>query len=215
MSLAEFRRPDAAGDLHIVWKFFSGPAQSWTKVTNSASTSWPSWPSFSFSSAPPPCGLFAGPARPQAVAESGDNAEMEALKEKATRRLQEDPRGDATGLSVDRRIGHDVGEHNARVKQINEELSGAAVEGSVDLEAAVLAAVSKVTQANEQLQNELRSAEAKLAEQAAALQSQMEMARTERPDRRSQPSGLRRRNPTPSLGVPTLPHSGIAAVVRH
>jgi diguanylate cyclase len=123
--------------------------------------------------------LFAGPAKPQAVADSGDNAEMEALKEKQREDSKKIQEAMQQVYRLTGRIGHDVGEHNARVKQINEELSGAAVEGSVDLEAAVLAAVSKVTQANEQLQNELRSAEAKLAEQAAALQSQMEMARTD------------------------------------
>jgi len=78
------------------------------------------------------------------------------------------------------RIGHDVGEHNARVKQINEEITGAAQGGSGDdLQSTILAAVAKVTEANEKLQGELRSAEAKLAEQSAALQSQMEMARTD------------------------------------
>lgn len=80
------------------------------------------------------------------------------------------------------RIGHDVGEHNARVKQINEEITGAATTAGTStdqLQETILAAVAKVTEANEKLQGELRSAEAKLAEQSAALQSQMEMARTD------------------------------------
>jgi diguanylate cyclase len=77
------------------------------------------------------------------------------------------------------RIGHDVGEHSARVKQINDELADASTGSEANLKATLLAAVTKMTEANEKLQGELRTAEARMAEQAAALESQMAMARTD------------------------------------
>ncbi|MGC3968044.1 MAG: GGDEF domain-containing protein [Pirellulales bacterium] len=123
--------------------------------------------------------LFAGPAKPHAVTEGGEAAELEAIREKQREDSKKLHEAMQQVYRLTGRIGHDVGEHNARVKQINDELNVAAGEPKVDVEAAVIAAVAKVTAANEQLQSELRSAEAKLAEQAAALQSQMEMARTD------------------------------------
>lgn len=122
--------------------------------------------------------LFAGSAK-AASADGAGSDEMEALREKQREDSKKIQEAMQQVYRLTGRIGHDVGEHNARVKQINDELSGAAGEGSVDLESAVMAAVANMTQANEKLQSELRSAEAKLAEQAAALQSQMEMARTD------------------------------------
>jgi diguanylate cyclase len=115
---------------------------------------------------------------------SGDSStvEMEKLRQKQREDSAKIEEAMQQVFRLTGRIGHDVGEHNARVKQINDEITGAAntADGSTDnLQATILAAVAKVTEANEKLQGELRSAEAKLAEQSAALQSQMEMARTD------------------------------------
>ncbi|MCE9605742.1 MAG: diguanylate cyclase [Planctomycetia bacterium] len=124
--------------------------------------------------------LFSGGnhAAAAATAEPG-STEIEQLRQKQREDSAKIEEAMQQVFRLTGRIGHDVGEHSARVKQINEEITGAAQGTGEDLEATILAAVAKVTEANEKLQGELRSAEAKLAEQSAALQSQMEMARTD------------------------------------
>jgi len=121
--------------------------------------------------------LFAGSQSRSGSADLTGIAELEALREKQREDSKKIQEAMQQVYRLTGRIGHDVGEHSARVKQINEELSDASHGNNVD--AAIVDALAKVTEANEKLQNELRSAEAKLAEQAAALQSQMEMARTD------------------------------------
>ena len=76
-------------------------------------------------------------------------------------------------------IGQNVGQHASRVESISQELVHAKDLGTDAMQAAVTAAVSKIAEANERLQGQLRSAEQKLEEQAEALQSQMTEARTD------------------------------------
>ena len=128
--------------------------------------------------------LFLGSGNSATGVTGGDSAtvEIEKLRQKQREESAKVEEALQQVFRLTGRIGHDVGEHSARVKQINEEITDAASTsgGSTDnLQATILAAVAKVTEANEKLQGELRSAEAKLAEQSAALQSQMEMARTD------------------------------------
>ena len=76
-------------------------------------------------------------------------------------------------------IGQNVGEHANTVQAIGEELVVAQRDGHVDMQSLLMQAVSKVTQANEQLQEQLHEAEERLAENARALENQMAVARTD------------------------------------
>ena len=122
--------------------------------------------------------LFGGPPKLEA-APIADPIEMEAIREKQRndQKSVEDAMKQIYRLTG--RIGHDVGEHSARVKQINEEIVDASARGDAEGQASLVAAIAKITEANEKLQSDLRSAEAKMAEQATALESQMAMARTD------------------------------------
>lgn len=123
--------------------------------------------------------LFAGsPAKTETVSEVGA-VELEAMREKhrADQKAIEDAMQQIFRLTG--RIGHDVGEHSARVQKINDDIADASGRGDEAAKQTLLAAISQITEANEKLQGELRQAEARMAEQAAALESQMAMARTD------------------------------------
>lgn len=108
-----------------------------------------------------------------------DNGELEALREKH----REDQKAIEEAMrqiyTLTGQIGENVGQHNAQVEQINQELAAATAEGDAGLRDKLLATIAKITQANEHLQGQLKSAEEKMAEQAAALENQMAMARTD------------------------------------
>ncbi len=108
-----------------------------------------------------------------------DTSELEAMREKQ----REDQKALESALKQIYRltgsIGHDVGEHSARVQLINDQLASASANGDEALKSTLMAAISQITEANEKLQGELRQAESRMAEQAAALENQMAMARTD------------------------------------
>lgn len=122
--------------------------------------------------------LFSGPGKSD-VPVIADAADLEAVREKQ----REDQKSIEDAMKqiyrLTGRIGHDVGEHSARVKQINDEIADASTRGTDAVQETLVAAIAKMTEANEKLQSDLRAAEAKMSEQAAALESQMEMARTD------------------------------------
>lgn len=122
--------------------------------------------------------LFGGHAKSDAPVVA-DTSELEAVREKQRddQKSIEDAMKQIYRLTG--RIGHDVGEHSARVKQINDEIADATTRGDAAVQETLMAAIAKITEANEKLQGDLRAAEAKMSEQAAALESQMEMARTD------------------------------------
>lgn len=116
------------------------------------------------------CGVFVGwwirggkPARASDTSEAA-SAEVQRARE-ALARLRE----------VALRVAADVGEHNQRVEAINDELS--AVDAS-DPEV-VVGTVAKLLQANQQMQEQLESAEGKLREQARQIESHAAEARTD------------------------------------
>lgn len=77
-------------------------------------------------------------------------------------------------------IEKQVGDHSTLVQQINSDLSTAAQgKEGVELQMAIQDAVREVTSANEKLQNQLKEAEQKLAEQAQTIQKHIEVARTD------------------------------------
>lgn len=126
--------------------------------------------------------LFGGPAaRPESTPTVvvPDTSELEAIREKH----RDDQKAIEEAMQqihqLTGSLGHEVGEHNARVKQINEELADASARGDDGLKNTLLETIAKITEANEKLQGQLQTAEQKMAEQAEALESQMAMARTD------------------------------------
>jgi diguanylate cyclase len=125
--------------------------------------------------------LFGGSSRPETSAPDlvPDVTELEALRgrhrddQKALERAMEQIHA-LTG-----QIGENVGQHNARVQQINDELADASARGDDAMKDSLLATIQQITEANAKLQGELQSAKSRMAEQAEALQSQMAMARTD------------------------------------
>ena len=71
-------------------------------------------------------------------------------------------------------VAADVGEHNTHIQEIDQELAQAG--GS---EAGVLAIVEKLFKANEAMQNQLKSAEERLQDQALEMESHVHEARTD------------------------------------
>ena len=122
--------------------------------------------------------LFAGQSRSDAPA-GMDPQEIESVREKH----REDTKRIESAMQQMYRltgsIGQNVGEHSARVQKINDDLAGAEHGDTAAMEATLLATVAQMKEANEKLQGDLRAAEAKMAEQASALESQMAMARTD------------------------------------
>jgi diguanylate cyclase len=122
--------------------------------------------------------LFAGHSRAPAEIKV-DTADLEVQREKQrddTKRV-EDAMQQMYRLTGS--IGQGVGEHTAKVKQFSEAILDAASGDAQSFEASLIHAVAQMTEANEKLQAELHQAEIKMAEQAAALESQMAMARTD------------------------------------
>ncbi|HEY5313930.1 MAG TPA: GGDEF domain-containing protein, partial [Pirellulales bacterium] len=77
-------------------------------------------------------------------------------------------------------IGKDAGAHATRVQQIGHDLQMASQVPEANLHVALTGAMASVTEANEQLQQQLRDAERKLADQADELQAQVAIARTDK-----------------------------------
>lgn len=123
--------------------------------------------------------LFGSPANRSETPPKIDTVEMEALREKH----REDQKAIEEAMrqiyTLTGQIGVNVGQHNAQVEQINQELAAATADGDSALRDKLLATIAKITEANEHLQGQLKSAEEKMAEQAAALENQMAMARTD------------------------------------
>ena len=71
-------------------------------------------------------------------------------------------------------VAADVGEHNTKVQEINDELTAATADGSN-----VLAVVEKLVKANEAMQNQLEQAESRLNEQAQEMETHVKEARTD------------------------------------
>ncbi|MEO8495535.1 MAG: diguanylate cyclase [Planctomycetota bacterium] len=71
-------------------------------------------------------------------------------------------------------VAADVGEHNSKVQEINDELTAATADGSN-----VLTVVEKLVQANEAMQSQLMQAESRLNEQADEIETHVKEARTD------------------------------------
>ncbi len=71
-------------------------------------------------------------------------------------------------------VSADVGEHNSKVQEINDELTAATADGSN-----VLAIVEKLVKANEAMQSQLMQAESRLNEQAQEIETHVKDARTD------------------------------------
>jgi diguanylate cyclase len=76
-------------------------------------------------------------------------------------------------------VAHDVGEHTSRVQEITTELSGKCQPTESGLNNVVVDTVAQVVEANERLQAQLRSAEERLKQQAAEIQTHASDARTD------------------------------------
>ncbi len=71
-------------------------------------------------------------------------------------------------------VAADVGEHNSKVQEINDELTAASADGNN-----VLAVVEKLVKANEAMQSQLVQAESRLNEQAEEIETHVKEARTD------------------------------------
>ncbi|MCA9123126.1 MAG: diguanylate cyclase [Planctomycetales bacterium] len=71
-------------------------------------------------------------------------------------------------------VAADVGEHNSKVREINDELTAATEDGTN-----VLAVVEKLVKANEAMQSQLAQAESRLNEQAQEIEAHVKDARTD------------------------------------
>ncbi len=71
-------------------------------------------------------------------------------------------------------VAADVGEHNSKVQEINDELTAATADGSN-----VLSVVEKLVKANEAMQSQLVQAESRLNEQAEEIETHVKEARTD------------------------------------
>jgi len=71
-------------------------------------------------------------------------------------------------------VAADVGEHNSKVREINDELTAATADGSN-----VVAVVEKLLKANEAMQSQLAQAESRLNEQAQEIETHVKDARTD------------------------------------
>lgn len=92
------------------------------------------------------------------------------------------------GLLVNR-VADDVGQHQARIAQVNRELSEAERDDAARLTEAVLGALAKMVESDARLQERLAKAEQRLQQQAEQIQAQLSEARTdpltELPNRRA------------------------------
>ncbi|HTU27151.1 MAG TPA: GGDEF domain-containing protein, partial [Pirellulales bacterium] len=76
------------------------------------------------------------------------------------------------------RVAQDVGEHSTRVREISTDL-GAADRSGAPLNDVVLKSIDDIVKANARLQEQLATAEVKLQRQAAELETQTTVARTD------------------------------------
>ena len=67
------------------------------------------------------------------------------------------------------RVAADVGEHSTRVQEISDELTNHSPKNG-ELESVVLGSVAKIIEANSRMQEQLKSAEVKLQEQAHQIE---------------------------------------------
>ena len=67
------------------------------------------------------------------------------------------------------RVAADVGEHSSRVQEISQELTQASADGA-PLDSVVLGTVARIIEANSRMQEQLKSAEVKLQEQAQQIE---------------------------------------------
>ncbi|MDA1052992.1 MAG: diguanylate cyclase [Planctomycetota bacterium] len=94
--------------------------------------------------------------------------------------VEERPRIDAVEMMMAQlqhltaTVAADVGEHNTKVQEINDELTAATADGSN-----VLAVVEKLVKANEAMQSQLMQAESRLNEQAQEIETHVKDARTD------------------------------------
>jgi diguanylate cyclase len=122
--------------------------------------------------------LFAGHSRvPVPIKVDTSDLEVQREKQRDDTKRVEDAMQQMYRLTGS--INQGVGEHTAKVKQFSEAILDAANGDAQSFEASLIHAVAEMTEANEKLQAELRQAEIKMADQQAALESQMAMARTD------------------------------------
>lgn len=95
------------------------------------------------------------------------------------------------------RVADDVGQHQTRIRQVNQELASALPEGGGGLTEFVLRSVAQIVQINERLQDRLSATEERLQQQTEQIQSQITQARTDPltglPNRRAFDDALARR----------------------
>ena len=77
------------------------------------------------------------------------------------------------------RVAQDVGEHSTRVREISTDLSASGKDNEAPSDDAVLKLINDIVKANERLQEQLATAEVKLQRQAAELETQTTVARTD------------------------------------
>ena len=77
------------------------------------------------------------------------------------------------------RVAQDVGEHSSRVREISTDLSASGRERQSPLDEVVLKSIDDIVKANERLQEQLATAEVRLQRQAAELETQTTVARTD------------------------------------
>ncbi|HUG68660.1 MAG TPA: diguanylate cyclase [Pirellulaceae bacterium] len=117
-----------------------------------------------------------GPTPPEPSSEpSSGNSRSEPAET-----VEEPPQIDAVELimaqlqQLTATVAADVGEHNTKVQEINDELTAATADGSN-----VLAVVEKLVKANEAMQSQLAQAESRLNEQAQEIETHVRDARTD------------------------------------
>ncbi|HWC90136.1 MAG TPA: diguanylate cyclase [Pirellulales bacterium] len=122
-------------------------------------------------------GRFFRPRTPDALDDEAETVRLRETQQAKSELLDQmlDRVSELTGT-----IGKDVGAHNSRVLQIGHELQLASEAPEANLHTALMGAMSNVTEANQQLQQQLHEAEQKLIEQAYELQVQMAIARTDK-----------------------------------
>ncbi len=76
-------------------------------------------------------------------------------------------------------VAQDVGEHSSRVRELSSGLSAGAPGQKSDWDDAVVGSVADIIKANERLQEQLATAEVRLQRQAAELETQVAVARTD------------------------------------
>ena len=110
---------------------------------------------------------------------SSEPSSVEAQPEPAET-VEEPPQIDAVEMMMAQlqqltaTVAADVGQHNSKVQEINDELTAATADGSN-----VLAVVEKLVKANEAMQSQLVQAESRLNEQAQEIETHVRDARTD------------------------------------